>query len=305
VACGPHIRLPVFPGCAHTRSSHATRIGSTTAPALPESADDAAGAGRDESDAQLEGEAAAGSAEKAVQDGGGGGGGGVGRGADERLVDATARLSLGAESDEVQEVANGVVSVTDGHRGVVLNSQVTSDQAGARAAFTLEIPFKELDAALTDLSELGDVISRTEQGEDITQAAVRAQRRVARTHERIRELRIDLIEAETRDERLVIKARIDSLEAQANAFEAQRNNVERRARFATVNVEITSNGPETDDGDWSLGDAVDDAGDVLTVLGGIALITLAIVVPLGLVIALILWITLRTQRTRRERALDA
>jgi hypothetical protein len=232
------------------------------------------------------------------------GGGGVARGTDDRLVDASARLSLGAEADEVQEVANGVVQVADRHDGIVLDSQVTNDQGGARAAFSLEIPFTELDAALTDLSELGDVISRTEEGEDITQRYVRAQRELARTHERIGELRVDLIEADSREERLVIKSQIDSLQAQADAYESQRNNVEREARFATVDVAITSDGPESEDDGWSLGDAVDDAGDVLTVVGGVALITLAVVVPIGLVVALIFWVVTRTQRTRRERALD-
>ena len=97
----------------------------------------------------------------------------------ERIVDATARITLGAEADEVQEVANGVVEVTDRYDGVVINSQVTSDQAGARAAFELEIPFRELDAALADLSGLADVISRTEAGEDITARAVRARKDLA------------------------------------------------------------------------------------------------------------------------------
>ena len=53
----------------------------------------------------------------------------------------SARLSLGAEADEVQDVANGVVEVTDRYDGVVVDSQVTSDQAGARASFELEIPY--------------------------------------------------------------------------------------------------------------------------------------------------------------------
>ncbi len=106
---------------------------------------------------------------------------GVARGTEERIVDATARLSLGAGADEVQDVANGVVEVTDRYGGVVQSSQVSSDQAGARAAFALEIPYKQLDAALADLSGLADVISRTEGGEDITARAVRARKELART----------------------------------------------------------------------------------------------------------------------------
>ena len=80
------------------------------------------------------------------------GGGGIARGAEDRIVDATARITLGADADEVQDVANGVVDVTDRYDGVVSTSEVTTDQGGARASFELEIPYKHLDAALADLS---------------------------------------------------------------------------------------------------------------------------------------------------------
>jgi Domain of unknown function (DUF4349) len=228
---------------------------------------------------------------------------GIARGTERRIVDATARLTLGAEADEVQEVANEVVTVTDRHNGIVTDSQVTSDQGGARAAFTLEIPYRELDAALSDLSELGDVISRTEAGQDITARAVRAGRDLAEVSDRIREARVDLIQADTRAQRLIIKSRIRSLEATADALETQLNRVQRQGRFATVEVEVTSNGP-ADDGGWTLGEALDDAGRVVEVIGGIILVSLAVVVPLAVVGALAWLIATRAQRYRREQALD-
>jgi hypothetical protein len=231
------------------------------------------------------------------------GAGGIARGTENRIIDATARLTLGAEAGEVQEVANGVVATTDRHSGIVTDSQVTSDQGGARAAFTLEIPYRELDAALSDLSELGDVISRTEAGEDITASAVRARRDLAEVTERIREARVELIRADTRQERLIIRSRIRSLEATADALETRLNRVQRQGRFATVQVDVTSNGPDEDDG-WTLGEALDDAGRVIEVIGGIILVSLAVLVPLALVAAVAWLIAARTQRYRREQALD-
>lgn len=232
-------------------------------------------------------------------------GNGIARGSDERIVDATARMTLGAEPDEVQDVANGVVEVADHYDGVVLTSQVTSDQAGARASFELEIPFKQLDAALADLSALADVISRTEAGEDITAKAVRARKDLAQTLDQIRKARIELIKADTREQRLVIKSQISSLEASADAQAAELNGVKRQGRFATVNVEVTSNGPASDDDGWSLGDALDDAGRVLEVIAGIALITLAILLPLSLIAALAAFAITRSRKRSREQALDS
>ena len=232
------------------------------------------------------------------------GGGGVAPASDDRLIDATARLTLGAEAEDVQGVANEVVAVTDRHDGVVLDSQVTTDQGGARAAFTLEIPYAELDLALSDLSELGDVISRTEVGEDITQGAVRSQKQLAKVLEDLNKARIELELADTRRERLILESQIDSLEASADALRADVGQTQRRARFATVSVDITSNGLASDDDGWSLSDALDDAGRVLEVIGGIALVSLAVLVPLALVGTLVYLATARTRRRSRERALD-
>jgi hypothetical protein len=234
----------------------------------------------------------------------GSGGGGIARGAEDRIVDATARITLGADADAVQDVANGVVDVTDRYDGVVSNSEVTTDQGGARASFQLEIPYKHLDAALADLSQLGDVISRTQSGKDITAHAVRAQKDLARTLDQLRRARIELIQADTQEQRLVIKQRIASLKASANAQQAAFNGVKRQGRFATVGVDVISNGPTGDDGGWSLGDALDDAGHVLEVIGGVALIALAILLPLSLIAALAAFAISRGRRHAREKALD-
>lgn len=232
------------------------------------------------------------------------GGGGVAPATDDRLIDATARLTLGAEAEDVQGVANEVVAVTDRHDGVVLDSQVTTDQGGARAAFTLEIPYAELDSALTDLSELGDVISRTEVGDDITQRAVRSQKQLAKVLEDLNKARIELELADTRRERLILESEIDSLVAGADALRADVGQTQRQARFATVKVDITSNGSASDEDGWSLSDALDDAGRVLEVIGGIALISLAVLLPLALVGTLVYLATARSRRRSRERTLD-
>jgi Domain of unknown function (DUF4349) len=126
------------------------------------------------------------------------------------------------------------------------------------------------------------------------------------TYERIRRARIELIRADTTEERLVIESRISALEATADAQQAELNGVERQGRFATVNVDVTASGPGSgQDGDWSLGEALDDAGRVLEVIGGIALVGLAVLVPLAALGALAWLIATRIRHRRRERALDA
>ena len=255
---------------------------------------------------QLPGASQKPSAAAAADAAGAGSGGGIARGTENRIVDATAQITLGADTDEVQDVANRVVDVTDRYDGVVSTSEVTKDTGGAHASFELEIPYKHLDAALADLSGLADVISRTQGGKDITAHAVRAQKSLARTLDQIRQARVDLIRADTHVERLVIKSRIASLQADANAEQTALNGVKRQGRFATVGVEVTSGGVSSSDDDgWGLGDALDDAGHVLEVIGGIALISLAILLPLALVAALTAYAITRTRRRARDNALDS
>ncbi len=232
-----------------------------------------------------------------------GGGSAAARVAEERLTDATARLSLGAPAGEVQEVANGIVSVTDRYGGVVVSSQVTSDGSGARASFELEIPFTELEATLTDLSELGDVISRAQATEDVTARAVRAREDLGATTKRIARLSEQLLAAEGRERKLILRARIDSLRAQAGDLRAELNGVEREARFATVSVGVISADAGAS-GDWGLDDALEDAGDALAAIAGVALVTLAVLLPLGLLAAVSYGLATRARRARRERSLD-
>ena len=203
-----------------------------------------------------------------------GGNGGIARGTDKRLVDATAQLTLGADRSEVQDVANDVVGVTDRHQGVVLDSQISDDKKNARADFQLEIPYNQLDAALTDLSELGDVLSRNQAGHDITAAAVRTRRDLAGVYDRIRKARAELIRADTTEQKQLIKARIQSLNASADALQTKLAGVQRQARFATVSVTVTSDRPNgsgggsADDGNWTVGEALDDAADILQAIAG-------------------------------------
>jgi hypothetical protein len=68
-------------------------------------------------------------------------------------------------------------------------------------------------------------------------------------------------------------------------------------------VTVTSDG--AGDGDWGVEEALDDVGGVLSTAAGVALVSLAVLVPLALVLALIGLAYRLTVRRGRERALDA
>ena len=76
----------------------------------------------------------------------------------------------------------------------------------------------------------------------------------------------------------------------------------RASRRSSLQIHGSPNGD--DDGNWSLGDAADDALGALKTVAGVMLVGAAIVVPIVALIALIAWLGVTLRRRRRESALD-
>jgi Domain of unknown function (DUF4349) len=228
----------------------------------------------------------------------------------ERELAQRVDMSLSTEPEDLRDVADGVLAVADRHRGFVVNSSVSTGDPGSRgaesgrASFQLKIPARQVQSALAELSELAHVSSRTDGTVDITNRFNSARERIEKaTEERDRLLR-KLENAVTFNERRAIRRQIDVVEDELRAAEEALADAQQRVKLVPVSVTVTADG-EPDDGNWGIGDAINDAGDVLTVAAGIALVTAAVLLPLGLLVALFALIWRATLRQRRERALDA
>lgn len=230
-----------------------------------------------------------------------------------RKVARRVDLALSTSPERFRTAADGVLDVVRDHRGYVLRSSVSGgdpdtprSQLG-HASFTLRIPAGELPAALGDLSDLGHVVSRTDGRVDITSRFVSAQKRIAALEETRQNLLRQLAEALTLTEQESIKRRLEIVQAQLSAAEEDLGAAQRRVQLVPVSVTIDADRALAGDGDgggWSLGDAVDDAGKVLSVTAGVLLVSAAVLGPLAILAALI-WLVARTlARLRRERALD-
>jgi len=233
---------------------------------------------------------------------------GLSRGQERRRVDREAELTLATPADEVPDVTNDAIDVVEDANGVVLNSRVTGTEEEARATLELQVPTETLDDTLAALSELADVKSRSEDAVDITRSFVAAR-------DDLRGLRAERVSLVGRIRAATTDAEVDALQAQLAAVNNQIVNaqnelaeVETRAQFSDVSLVITSDGAqvggEEDEGGWSFGDALGDAGRVLEVGAGVALISAAVLFPLA-IIAAIAYITVAAMNRRaRERALD-
>ena len=54
----------------------------------------------------------------------------------------------------------------------------------------------------------------------------------------------------------------------------------------------------------TLGDWFDDAVDVLRGVAGVLLVSAAILIPIGLIAAIVAWVAMRLRRRSREKTLD-
>jgi Domain of unknown function (DUF4349) len=220
----------------------------------------------------------------------------------ERVQERTASLSLSTEPSEVDDVADGVVDVTDRYEGIVVSSQVSTADGTGRATFDLRIPTQNLQAALADLSDLAHVASRDEGTLDITAPFIGAEERYEDAKAAVDTLLDRLAAAESATEIEAIRAQLRSARQELAAARSELAGLKQRADFSRVSVAVL--GDNQGDGSWSIGDAAADAVDVLEAVGGALLIGLAVVVPLGAVGGAAWLASREIGRRRREATLD-
>lgn len=228
-----------------------------------------------------------------------------------RKVDHDAELVLRSEPGDIGENANEVFAVVHANKGIVLNSSihdwtatVGNRPAEARAGFELLVPAARLGDTLASLSRIAEVRSRHESTLDITAPTVGIAERLSDAEARIDGLLAQLANAESDEERAAVEAELRRQRQEAAALHAQLDRLHQRARFAHVSLRIESGGANNSgSGIWGVDDALDDAGRILAIAAGVALIGIAVLAPLALIALIAWWANRAWTRRRRERAL--
>jgi hypothetical protein len=225
-----------------------------------------------------------------------------------RKIVQSAQLQLTAAPVRIEDVAQQVFDVVGREKGVVKNSTVTAG-AGGYAQFQLSIPSGNLGATMTALSNLryAHVASRTDSTQDVNNAYVSATRQLADDRALRTSLLKQLSRAVTQQQIDSINGRLHDAEHAIARDEAAIRSLNNKVNYSQVSVEVNGYvGPvaHTSSKGFTIGKAAHDAGRVLTVAAGVALITLAVLVPLALVGGLAAWIAATVRRRRREQALD-
>lgn len=226
-----------------------------------------------------------------------------------RKVLQSAQLALNAAGDRLDTVAQELFVVIGRENGYVSNSTVTAGSNGY-AQFELSVPSSALQATMTALTQLQytTVASRTDATQDVNGEYLSDQRRLADDRSLRTSLLKQLAAATTQQQIDSLNVQIRDAEASISSDEATLRGLNHRIDYSQISVSINAAAlpaPLTHhSGGFTLGKALHDAGRVLTVAAGVALIALAALVPVVLVGAIGWWIALALRRRRREQALD-
>jgi uncharacterized protein DUF4349 len=217
-----------------------------------------------------------------------------------QVQERSASLGLSTDAGKLEDAANGAVQVTQRYDGIVDSSTVHAGGSNGHASFSLRIPTQHLNDAMTDLSDLGRITTRDTGSSNVTGAYVDAGKAYADARAKVDSL-LEQLNSASPSEAPSIRIQLDVARQQLAAARAALRGLKGRVAYTPVSVEITAQG----DGTWSIGDAADDAVGVLEAIGGAALITLAVLVPLGVLSALAWFGAQALQRRRRESSLDS
>jgi hypothetical protein len=222
-----------------------------------------------------------------------------------------AQLNLTAAPSRIDDVAQEIYNLIGQVNGIVQNSSVTQGGPGGNASFELSVPSGSLGQTMTALSSLSyaQVVSRTDSSQDITDQYGAATRALADARALRTSLLKQLANAVTTEQIDSITAQIHDAEASISSDQAALSGLNHQVNYSQVYVSVQAKAvppPVTHgNGGFTIGKAAHDAGHVLTVVAGVALIALAALTPIALVVALAWWVGAALRRRRREQALDS
>jgi pyruvate/2-oxoglutarate dehydrogenase complex dihydrolipoamide acyltransferase (E2) component len=227
-----------------------------------------------------------------------------------RRVVQSAQLSLSTTPGRIEQVAQQVFDVVGAAKGDVSHSTVTAaGGTGGFADFQLSVPSATLPQTMAQLSRLrgANVVSRTDATQDITGSFVSVNRRLADARALRTALLRQLSSAVTTQQVDSLRARIRDAEASIASDLATLGTLRRQVGHSQISITISTAAPappRSAGGGFTLGRAAHDAGRVLTVAAGVALIVLAVLVPISALAAIIAFGLVVARRRRREQALD-
>ncbi|MCX5971282.1 MAG: DUF4349 domain-containing protein [Coprothermobacterota bacterium] len=216
-------------------------------------------------------------------------------GVSERVI-KSASLEIEVEKGKLKEVTGRLTLLAEGKRGYMQSSQLSSGDGWQQAVLMIVIPVNEFGATLAEVEKLGDVLSSSTSGQDVTQEYHDLE--LDLTHwEAERQSALLLLEkAQTIDEIIKVRQFLEPIDRQLNEIKGRIQFLKGSSDFSKIQVSLTESGavPVTnDDSFWSR------VGEVFLRSISVLLYILVAVLPWGLLALLVLYIVFRFLRRNR------
>lgn len=217
-----------------------------------------------------------------------------------RKVEQDVSLVLATAPAGVQGVADRVVAVTDRYRGFVQDSSVSTGDAGPGSAhFILVIPTTRLQAALSDLSKLANVRSRTQNTRDVTGTVNRTNERLANAR-RDRDRIARQLAGATGADAAELRRRLSLANRRVRQLRGAQERYRGRINYTNIDLTIQGDGETVSTEKGKFGRSVERAWGALVAIAGAALIVGAVSAPFSILL-LAGWFALKRGRNRSIR----
>lgn len=161
----------------------------------------------------------------------------------DRKITKTTSLSSEVERGTFKEAESKLKSIVTASDALLLNENVQKYDQGRNSyysgSYTIKVEEGKYDAVLSQLKEIGEVISLNENTDDITQQFVDLDSELAAEKERLARYQQMLAEATTVEDKIQLSDRIFDQERTIEYLEEQLKNVGTRVEYATIYVSLT------------------------------------------------------------------
>lgn len=231
--------------------------------------------------------------------------------AQERLIIRTGNLSVVVEDTE--EALANITNLVEENGGWVVSSNVFQFSEDAkRGEITVRIPADGFSHAIEAIKAMAlEVTSESTSGQDVTDEFVDLSSRLSNLEATAARVRNFLDETRNVEEALAVNAELSRLEEQIEVLKGRMQFLEQSAAYSTINVSLTPDelSRPLEVAGWRpqgiARDAIEALIGALQGLAGILIWLVIFLLPLFLLIAIPLWLTVRYVVRRRRRRVEA
>lgn len=208
---------------------------------------------------------------------------------------------------DFQDRYNQVTALAARYGGyvVIANTRKTGEDRPLTGSITIRVANTgdNFTRAQTELDSMGTVIRKDISGQDVTQDYVDLQSRLRNAEAQEAQLLSLMQKAQSIDDILTVQSRLADIQLQIEQLKGRLQYVEGRTDFASISVELreaTDGIPDTGGSgtNWGFVDALEYAGWLAVQTVNFVIMAMGIIIPVGLISALLLALGYRLWRRR-------